>query len=128
MLSRTFAAALVVGLFASILSAQQPADFVLVGGKVHTLDANDTVAQAVAIRDGKIVFVGSDAEGRKLVGPKTEVYEAAGRTVIPGINETHVHPTGAAQGEAAQPFTQLHSISEIQDLVRQQVASTSQDE
>ena len=49
------------------LIAQQPppADFVLQGGQVHTLDANDTLAEAVAIREGKIVFVGSDARGKE---------------------------------------------------------------
>ena len=90
------------------IGAQQPepADFVLQGGKVVTLDVNDAVAQAVAIRGGKIVFVGSDAEAGKFIGPKTEVYKAAGRTVVPGLNETHVHPTGAAQGEA---FAAVHA-------------------
>src|SRR5437773_11810001 len=67
----------------------EPADFVLQGGKVFTLDAMDTVAQAVVVRGGKIVFVGGDEQARAFVGPKTEVYQAAGRTVIPGLNETH---------------------------------------
>src|SRR5437773_6809695 len=72
--------------------AQQPesADFVLQGGKVFTLDAKDTVAQAVVTRRGEIVFVGSDAEARQYIGPTTKVYQAEGRTVIPGLNETHV--------------------------------------
>src|SRR6201999_153537 len=64
------------------------------------------------------------AEARRLIGPKTDTYQAEGRTVIPGLNETHVHPTGAAQGEVTQPFTQLHSIGQIQDWVRQQVRTT----
>jgi predicted amidohydrolase YtcJ len=112
-------------LFTDTAPAQQPgpADFVLHGGKVITLNANDTIAQAVAIREGKIVFVGGDEGARALIGPKTVVYEAGGRTVIPGLNETHVHPTGAAQGEVHQPFTQLHSIGEIEDWVRKQIAA-----
>ncbi len=115
--------------FASRLSAlqQEPADFVLLGGKVFTLDATDTVAQAVAIRGGKIALVGSDEQAKALVGPKTDVYQAGGRTVIPGLNETHVHPTGAASGEVNQPFTQLHSIGEIQEWVRKQIAATPSD-
>src|SRR5262249_12064694 len=105
-----------------------PADFVLLGGKVFTLDAKDTQAQAVAVRDEKIVFVGSDEGAQAFIGPKTEVYRAAGRTVVPGLNETHVHPTGAAQGEVTQPLKQLHSIGKIQDWVREQVAKTAKDE
>ena len=101
-------------------SAQEPADFVLTGGKVHTLDAKSTVAQAVAVRGEKIVYVGTDEGAKAHVGPKTEVYRAAGRTVIPGINETHVHAIGVAQGEAVQPFRQLNSIDEIQNWAREE--------
>src|SRR5436190_6696199 len=111
----------------AIAQQTEPADFVLQSGKLFTLDAKDTQAQAVAIRDGKIVFVGSDEQARGYIGPKTDVYQAAGRTVIPGLNETHVHPTGAAQGEVTHPFMQLRSIGEIQDWVRRQVASTPSD-
>ena len=106
------------------LAQEAFADFVLLDGQVHTLDAEDRVVEAVAIRDERIVRVGTTAEMQPLIGPRTVVYHAAGRTVIPGLNETHVHATGAAQIEASQPFRQLHSIGEIQDWVRQQVAKT----
>src|SRR5947208_14286007 len=111
----------IISVGATLAQPPQPADLVAQGGKVHTLDAKDTVASAVAIRGERIVFVGSDEDAKKYVGPKTEIHNAAGRTVIPGLNETHVHPTGAAQGEVGQRFTQLHSIGDIQDWVRQQV-------
>jgi predicted amidohydrolase YtcJ len=48
------------------------------------------------------------------------VIDAAGKTVVPGLIETHVHAIGAARGEVLQPFAQLHSIKEIQDWVRTQ--------
>lgn len=121
---RLWLLALSLGTGGSLIAYGQPADFVLLEGRVHTLDAQNTVATAVAIRQGQIVFVGDNAGAKNLIGEKTEVYRAEGRTVIPGLNETHVHPTGAAQGEANQPFTQLHSIKEIQDWVRRQVAMT----
>jgi predicted amidohydrolase YtcJ len=109
---------------AAIAQQPAPADFVLQGGKVFTLDAKETVASAVGVRDGKVTYVGSDEGAKAFIGPKTEVFQAQGRTVIPGLNETHVHPTGAAQGEISQPFKQLHSIGEIQAWVREQVAKT----
>lgn len=115
---------------ASLLAAatsraqEPPADFVLLDGKVHTLDPQDTVVEALAVRNERIVRAGSNAQVEPLIGSQTVVFRAEGRTVIPGINETHVHATGAAQGEAVQPFRQLHSIAEIQAWVRQQVPRT----
>ena len=123
-----FVAALFAALPATVRAAEPPADFVLLGGRVQTLDERGTVAEAVAVRDEKIVYVGDDAEAKTMIGPKTEVYRAAGRTVIPGINETHVHALGAAQGEAVQPFRQLGSIAEIQAWVREQATKTPESE
>src|SRR5262245_32239367 len=74
------------------LSSQTPpADIVLTNGTVITVDARDSVAQAVAIRGSKIVFVGSSADARKFVGEKTEVIDLRGRTATPGLIDTHVH-------------------------------------
>lgn len=109
-------------------AAPEPADFVLTGGRVVTLDPRGTVASAVAIRDGRLVHVGDDAGAIALVGPRTVHERAGGRTVIPGLNETHVHPTLAARAEVIQPFIQLRSIGEIQDWVRARVAGTPADE
>ena len=95
-----------------------PAQFVLTGGKVVTLDSRGTIVQAIAVRDEKIVYIGDDAGAKAHIGPKTVVYDAQGRLVIPGLNETHVHAIGVAQGEVTQPFKQLRSIAEIQDWVR----------
>jgi predicted amidohydrolase YtcJ len=127
--SLTLLAAIVVVLPSEVFAAEtSPADFVLLEGRVQTLDERSPTAQAVAIREEKIVYVGDDAGAKAFIGPKTEVYRAAGRTVIPGINETHVHALGAAQGEAVQPFRQLGSIAEIQAWVREQAAKIPENE
>jgi predicted amidohydrolase YtcJ len=110
------------------LGADEPADVVLVGGKVLTVNPTFATAQAVAIRDGRFVRVGTDAEVRKLVGEKTRVIDAKGRTVIPGLIETHVHATGAARGELAQPFVHLGSIAEMQAWIRERARTTPPDE
>jgi len=68
-----------------------PADLVLTNGVVITVDPKDSIAQAVAIRAGKIVFVGSSADVKKFVGEKTEVIDLRGRTATPGLIDTHVH-------------------------------------
>ncbi len=81
--------------FASgFLPAQEPskpADLVLRHGVVLTVDASDSVAEALAIRDGHVIAVGTDDTVGRLVGPKTKVIDLAGRTVTPGLIDTHAH-------------------------------------
>ncbi|HET7130939.1 MAG TPA: amidohydrolase [Gammaproteobacteria bacterium] len=95
---RRFAAALVctAGLLAGPAVRAQPADAVLLGGKVVTVDARDTIARAVAIRDGRVLAVGDDAAIRKLAGVETHVIDLGGRTVIPGLIDSHLHAIRAA--------------------------------
>ena len=104
-----------------LCAAEPPADIVVLNGKVLTVDAASSRASAVAIKDGKFVAVGTDAQIRQRVGPATRTIDARQQTVIPGLIESHVHATGASRGEANVPFKQLHSIAEIQDWVRQRV-------
>ncbi|MFJ8893002.1 amidohydrolase [Leifsonia sp. NPDC102414] len=69
------------------------ADLVLRGGTVHTLDEDDTTGTAIAIRHGRVLRVGSDAEVTASIGRRTRVIELDGRAVIPGINDSHLHAT-----------------------------------
>ncbi|MDW4905320.1 amidohydrolase [Streptomyces sp. ADMS] len=75
---------------------------ILTGGQVLTVDGDFTVAEGVAVRGRDIVAVGTDAEVRALAGPDTRVVELDGRTVLPGINDSHLH--GAAYGMTKPPF------------------------
>jgi predicted amidohydrolase YtcJ len=75
----------------AITSQPPTADTVLLNGTVITVDPRDSIAEAVAIADGKIVFVGSTAQARSRVGDKTQVIDLAGRTATPGLIDTHVH-------------------------------------
>jgi predicted amidohydrolase YtcJ len=97
---------------------QPPADLVLLDGKVLTVDAKFTEARAFAVRGGRFVKVGSTEEIRAYVGSSTRVIEGRGRTVIPGLIDTHVHSLGVAAEEASQPFKTLRSIGELQQWVR----------
>ncbi len=99
-----------------------PADLILVDAKVVTVDPRFTIATAAAVRDGRFVAVGSNEEIRALSGPNTRVIEARGRTVIPGLIDTHVHALEVASSEAIQPFASLGSVGEIQEWLRSQVA------
>ena len=115
----------VVSLIAASVAAvsvqqTQPADIVVVGAKVLTVDAAFREARALAARDRRFVAVGSDEEIRRHIGPSTRVVEAKGRTVVPGLIDTHVHALGVAAQEALQPFRNLKSIVELQNWVREE--------
>src|SRR5262252_9093877 len=68
-----------------------PADMVLRGGHAYLVDAARSWAQAVAVAGGRIVAVGTDAEVSALIGPRTEVIDLAGRMLLPGFTDSHVH-------------------------------------
>jgi len=90
-------ALVLASLFALTLAAQaQPADLVVTHAKIVTLDAAGTTAQALAVRDGRIVAVGNAAQMRALSGPATRTVDAGGRTVIPGLIDSHMHAVRAA--------------------------------
>src|SRR5262245_59874820 len=77
----------------------QPAELIVHNGKVLTLDAKARVVQALAIRGGRIVAVGTDQDVLRHKGAKTRVLDAGGRTVLPGLYDSHTHPVGAATSE-----------------------------
>ncbi len=67
------------------------ADLVLTGASVVTVDPSRPRAGAVAVESGRIVAVGGDADVRPLIGPRTEVVELEGRSVLPGFQDAHLH-------------------------------------
>ncbi|HYV27966.1 MAG TPA: amidohydrolase [Candidatus Eisenbacteria bacterium] len=110
------------------LTAEPPADLVVLNGKIVTVDPRFSIVEAAAIRDGRFVAVGPNAEVKKLTGDRTRVIDAMGKTVVPGLVESHVHAIGVARDEAVQPFVQLGSIAEIQQWVREQVKTVPEGE
>ncbi len=77
-------------------AAAQEIDTILVNGKVVTVDPQSSIRSALAIREGRIAALGSDADIRKLAGPRTRTIDLQGRTVIPGLIDSHMHATRAA--------------------------------
>jgi predicted amidohydrolase YtcJ len=89
--------ALLSGLALCAAPARSPAqragaDIVFRGGTVYTADPANPRARAVAVAGGKIVYVGGDAGAAAWVGPKTRVVELKGRLLLPGFEDSHVHP------------------------------------
>jgi predicted amidohydrolase YtcJ len=97
------------------------ADLAFIDGEVFTVDDDFTVAEAVAVADGQVLAVGGTAEIRGLIGPRTRVVELAGRAVLPGINDSHLH--GCALGASLPPlridvgYPAVRSIEDIKRVV-----------
>ncbi len=79
---------------AASAGSQAPADLVITGAKIYTVDPARSVAEAMAVRGGKIVFAGSAADAKRWVGPQTKVERLQGRLVLPGLFDSHIHPIG----------------------------------
>ena len=94
------------------------ADTVLHNGKVLTVDFQDSIQQAVAIRGKRIVAVGRDSDVLHLAGPNAKLIDLRGRTVIPGIVDIHAHMDREGLKSIFPSLEGLRSIKEIQERIR----------
>lgn len=79
-------------------AAPPTADLIVHDARIHTVDAARPLARAMAIRDGRVVFVGSEREAMSLRGANTRLLDLDGRTIIPGMIDAHAHLLGLGQG------------------------------
>jgi predicted amidohydrolase YtcJ len=104
------------------------ADRVLLNGNILTVDARDSVARAVAIRGGRILAVGSDAESEQLIGPDTDRIDLQGLTATPGLLDSHVHFSSGGllkltQADLSYPF--VRNIGDVRKIAAERLASTA---
>jgi len=90
-IARLAIAAAVAGAFLAAGSARAQADLILTNGKIATMAREGEFVQALAVKDGKVLATGSNARILKLGSAATQVVDAGGRTVIPGLNDSHLH-------------------------------------
>jgi predicted amidohydrolase YtcJ len=108
-------------------AAGQSADLVLHNGKVITVDANDRVAEAVAVRDQRIIAVGTSSEILKLAGPSTRRVDLKGRAVTPGLIDAHLHFLSSGidrYGRLDVGFNAAKSVADIARLVSDRARTT----
>ncbi|MHB8899352.1 MAG: amidohydrolase [Thermoguttaceae bacterium] len=105
------------------LVAAEPADLVLVGGRIVTVDETRPVAEALACRQGRVLAVGSRQEVESLVGPNTKVLDISGKTAIPGFIEGHAHFLGLGESKMILDLAKVANWEELVELVRQAAAS-----
>ena len=103
-----------MGMLLAVLALQQqPADLVVLNARVYTADVNRPVAEALAVRAGRIAFVGSNRGALALVGPRTDRLDLAGRTVIPGMVDAHAHLLGLGQALRTVNLVGTRSYDEV---------------
>src|SRR5215510_9638653 len=118
-------------LLLSAFSAGQqspPPDLLLINGHVITMDRNQPSAQAIAIRQDRIVWVGKNEEARKLFGDKIGRVDLHGATVLPGIIDAHTHLVELGKSLLRLNLKDVASPEAAVEMVKKQVASTRTDE
>lgn len=113
--------AFLLGLGLAVASAcrgADPADLVLRHGAIYPMATDSLRVETLAIRDGRVVYVGADAGVERLIGGHTRLIELAGRMVLPGFRDTHVHP-GAGVTLAECRFDGLKTREAVLDSLRQ---------
>src|SRR5262249_9615114 len=104
------------------------ADLILHHGKVITVDKQFSTHEALAVKDGRIVRVGTDADVLKEKGPHTEVVDLGGKTVLPGLIDSHVHPGGASMIEFDHRIPDMESIDDVLAYIRGRAKALSEGE
>jgi predicted amidohydrolase YtcJ len=127
-----FATLFALLLIALPLAAEEPpADRVLLNGKVLTVDPDDSVAEAIAIRDGRIVAVGTNAQVEALAGPATDRIDLQGLTATPGLLDAHIHLSSGGLLRLTQDdlsFPMVKRIADATALVARRSATAADGE
>ncbi len=119
---------LLVAVFYQSCTTQDPADVVILNTRIYTVDANNHRAEAVAIRDGKILAVGSNSEVSGYIGEETQQLDLEGKYVYPGFIEGHAHIMGVGQNLINVDLREVKSYSELVDAVAERAAETPEGE
>lgn len=109
----------------SLATKGRKPDFILMNGRIATQDERRSFAQAVAIQDGRFAAVGSNEEIMALRGAKTRVIDLGGRTVIPGLNDSHMHPIrGGLNYNMELRWDGVPSLADALRMLREQAQRT----
>jgi predicted amidohydrolase YtcJ len=99
-------------------AGEAPADLIITGAKIYTVDPGRSVAEAMAVRGGKIVFTGSAVDAKRWIGPQTKVEPMNGRLVLPGLFDSHIHPIGIIPIKVCDLDSAEKTLRELSAFVR----------
>lgn len=109
-------------------ASDSTADMILYGGKIATVDDNFSVAEAVAVDEGRILAVGTDEDVMQFSGSGTREVDLGGKTVIPGLVDSHLHQLRGALNAQHVPLLDARSIEDVVAAIEQRVSETSSGE
>ncbi len=109
---------------ASAAAQQAAPDYIVINARVFTIDENQPRAEAFAVKGDKFAAVGSTSDIRNLAGPRTEIIDAEGMTVVPGFIDAHSHPSGAGVNELVQVNADRRSVADIKSAVSERARTT----
>ena len=115
--------------FLSFLSCRQGekkevADMVISGGSIYTMDEKNPQVEAVAVKDGRILFAGSEEEARAYISQETTLIDLQGKTMTPGFIESHGHMMGLGYSQLNLDLTKIRNYDEMVQLVAEAVEKT----
>jgi predicted amidohydrolase YtcJ len=102
----------------------QDMDLVVVNGNIYTVNEKQPHAEAFAVRDQRIAFVGSTADVQKLRSANTRVIDLGGKTIVPGLTDSHCHIFGIGEREMWLNFEGTHSLQDFLAKVKERVSRT----
>ena len=96
------------------------ADLILINGKIITVNKEFAISEGVAVADNKIIAVGTDDEMKILSGSNTRIIDLRGKTVIPGLIDSHLHPESASISELEEDIPDVHNMDQLLNWIKNQ--------
>jgi predicted amidohydrolase YtcJ len=119
-----------LGLFICLFTPQvvrssPPADLVVHNGNIYTLDSDQPTPELVAVKEGRVVFVGARDGGKPWIGPHTRVLDLRGRTMTPGLIDSHTHILMLGYAKMILDLSAARNYEEVVDMVKAAAAKVS---
>ena len=128
MRSMIWSAVVACHLCANLTATAQPPDLIVHHGKIATVDDKFSLVEALAVRGERIVALGRNDDIVKLAGPQTKLVDLQGRTVIPGLCDSHVHASGAALYEYDHAIPEMDTVADVLQYIGGRAAVSKEGE
>src|SRR2546421_5931139 len=120
---KTFCALVFLGL-APAVCAVEPAQTVFINGNIYTMNERQPRAEAIAVKGDRIIFVGSNADAKKYQTADARTVDLAGKTVVPGLTDSHCHIFGIGERELTLNLEGTNTLEDFLAKVKERVAKT----
>ena len=113
---------LAIGL-CGVAKGADEADLILHHGRIVTADRGFSIRQGLAVKGDRLLVIGSDEEVLKTRGPNTTVIDLGGKMILPGLIDSHTHPTGACLTEFDHPIPEMETVADVLAYIRERAKS-----